>query len=146
MILDNLLKFCEDADISQVAGTYLAANQVPVTNLRDIAAGTPVYLVIAVKTAIVGVGASVEFRLRSDNTASIHDTTSSAHGTTGPIPVAQLTIGALFSFPLPNEGIPYEEFLGVQAIVSGATTTAGTYDAYLTIDPPVHRSYPNAVN
>jgi hypothetical protein len=43
-------------------------------------------------------------------------------------------------------GTTYERYLGVQHIVSGATTTAGTYNAFLTLDPTGWTAYADATN
>ena len=147
MIVDSLLEFADGEDISQSAGTYLATNQIDLQEARDMGNGQPLYLVIQIDAAVTSGGsATVQFRLRSDSTAVIHDTTSTAHIDTGAIAIATLVAGYTQVIPIPLEGASYERYLGVQAIVATATTTAGTYSAFLTLDPIGWKSYPDATN
>ena len=148
MIMDSLLEFADGEDISQTAGTYLATNQVDVSVARDVGNGQPVYLVIQIDAAVTSGGsATVQFRLRSDSVAAVHATTSTGHADSGAIAVASLVAGYQLIIPLPPEGDnTYEQYLGVQAIVAAATTTAGTYSAFLTLDPAGNKSYPDASN
>tara|TARA_R110002074_G_scaffold87320_1_gene192755 strand:- start:9 stop:452 length:444 start_codon:yes stop_codon:yes gene_type:complete len=147
MIMDSLLEFADGEDISQSAGTYLATNQIDLQEARDMGNGQPLYLVIQIDAAVTSGGsATVQFRLRSDSTAAIHATTSTAHTDTGAIAVATLVAGYTQVIPLPLEGESYERYLGVQAIVATATTTAGTYSAFLTLDPIGWKAYPDATN
>ena len=147
MIVDSLLEFADGEDISQSAGTYLATNQIDLQEARDMGNGQPLYLVIQIDAAVTSGGsATVQFRLRSDSTAVVHDTTSTAHIDTGAIAIATLVAGYTQVIPLPLEGASYERYLGVQAIVATATTTAGTYSAFLTIDPHGWKAYPDATN
>tara|TARA_R110000765_G_scaffold200964_1_gene306403 strand:- start:2808 stop:3254 length:447 start_codon:yes stop_codon:yes gene_type:complete len=148
MIMDSLLEFADGADISQAAGTYLSTNVVDLQSARDIGNGQPLYLVIQIDAAVTSGGsATVQFRLRSDSVAAVHATTSTGHTDSGAIAVASLVVGYQIIMPLPPEGsVLYERYLGVQAIVAAATTTAGTYSAFLTLDPAGNKSYPDATN
>ena len=146
MILDSRLEFADGEDISQSAGTFLATNQIDMDSVRDVGQGRQVYLVIQIDTAVSGSSSTVNFRLRSDSTAAVHATTSTAHLETGAIAEAVLIVGHQITLALPNEGNAYEQFLGLQAIVGTATTTAGTYSAFLTFDPQGWKAYPDATN
>jgi len=147
MIIDSTLEFADAQDISQAAGTYLATNQVDLGVAgRDLGNGQPLYLVIQIDAAVVGSSSTVQFRLRSDDSATIHATTSSGHVDTGAIAEAVLVAGKTYVLPLPVEGTVYERYLGLQAIVGTATTSAGTYSAFLTIDPHGNKSYADASN
>lgn len=146
MIMDSLLEFADGQDISQVAGTYLSTNVIDLQEARDIGNGQPLYLVIQIDAAVVGTSSTVNFRLRSDSVAAIHATTSTAHLETGAIAEAVLVAGKQFIFALPLEGNAYERYIGIQAIVAVATTSAGTYSAFLTFDPHGNKSYPDATN
>jgi hypothetical protein len=148
-IIDSLLEFSDAQDISQVAATYLSTNQIDMSVAREVSMGQPLYLVIQIEEAVVGSSSTIEFRLRSDSTAAVHATTSTAHFTTGAIAEAVLVAGYTITIPLPTNGAGavYEQFLGVQYIVGTATTTAGTVNAYLTIDPPTsNKHYADATN
>tara|TARA_R110002051_G_scaffold316496_1_gene396169 strand:+ start:2787 stop:3227 length:441 start_codon:yes stop_codon:yes gene_type:complete len=146
MILDSRLEFADGEDISQSTGTYLSTNQIDMDSVRDVGQGRQVYLVIQIDTAVSGSSSTVNFRLRSDSTAAVHATTSTAHLETGAIAEAVLIVGHQITLALPNEGNAYEQFLGLQAIVGTATTTAGTYSAFLTFDPQGWKAYPDATN
>lgn len=147
MILDSRLEFADGEDLSQSAGTHLATNQIDMDVVRDIGAGRQAYLVIQIDVTVSGSSSTVNFRLRSDSTAAVHATTSTAHLETGAIAEAVLVAGHQISIALPAEGNTYEQFLGVQAIVAVATTTAGTYSAFVTFDPPSKwKAYPDATN
>ena len=148
MILDSRLEFADAADISQSAGTYLSTNVVDTSVARDMGNGQPLYLVIQIDAAVTSGGsATVQFRLRSDDAAAIHATTSTGHYDSGAIAIASLVAGYTLVIPLPPEGsVAYERYLGIQAIIATATTTAGTYSAFLTIDPTGWKAVPDATN
>lgn len=135
MIVDELLMF-GDNDAPGSTGTNLADNQIDMSVVRDVAQGQPMYLVIRVTTTFVGATGTCNFRLRSDDTAATHATTSTAHWESGVIGVADLVAGKTFAVALPIEGNTYEQYLGLQYVVATANFTAGGVDAYLTIDPP----------
>lgn len=146
MILDSYLEFADGADISQTTGTYLSTNVVDLEDVRDIGQGQVMYLNIQIDVAVSGTSSTIEFRLRSDSVAAIHDTTSTAHWTSGAIAEATLIVGYHIQVTLPLEPPAYEQYIGLQALVGTATTTAGTYSAFLTLDPHGWKSYPDASN
>ena len=64
--------------------------------------------------------------------------------------VADLIAGFSFGVALPfgdvaNSVTPYEQFLGILGVGVG-THSAGSIDAFLTLDPRGSRSYPDATN
>ena len=146
MIMDKLVEFADSQSIAASASTILSTNQIDISEARDMGNGQPVYLVIQIDTAVVGSSSTINFRLRSDSTAAIHATTSTSHIETGAIPEATLVAGYTLCIPLPLEGNAYEQFLGVQAIIGTATTSAGAFSAFLTIDPVGWKAYPDAAN
>tara|TARA_R110000822_G_scaffold82279_4_gene194764 strand:+ start:11249 stop:11689 length:441 start_codon:yes stop_codon:yes gene_type:complete len=146
MIMDSLNEFADGQSIAAVASTILATNQIDMQEAKDIGNGQPVYLVIQIDTAVVGTSSTINFRLRSDSSAAIHATTSTAHIETGAIAEATLVAGYQVVIPLPIEGNVYERYLGVQAIIGTATTSAGAFSAFLTLDPIGWKSYPDATN
>lgn len=149
MIIDKLGEFGDDFDIAEAAGTLLFTNQIDLGVAgRDPGAGQPVYLVIAITESVsTGSSPTIEFRLRSDDSATIHATTSSGHFTTGAIAAASLTAGTKLVFALPHAGaVPYERYLGLQAIVAVATTTTGKASAFLSLDPAGWKAYADATN
>lgn len=149
MIIDKLVEFGTAFDIAEAAGTLLFTNQIDLgaANL-DIGQGQPVYLCIHIIEAVsTGSSPTINFRLRSDDSASIHATTSSAHFETGAIAAASLTAGSKWVYALPmGNGVPYERYLGLQAVIATATTTTGTATAFLSLDPEGWKAYADATN
>jgi hypothetical protein len=147
MIMDELLEFGDGFDLTETTGTYLLTNQIDLQETgRDISNGQPMYLVIQIDTAVSGTSSTVNFRLRSDSTAAIHATTSSAHYETGAIAEATLVAGYTIVIPLSKGVAEFERYLGVQAVIGTATISAGTCSAFLTFDPHGWKSYPDATN
>ena len=146
MFMDERNEFSDGQTCANAASTVLSTNVIDSSVARDLGNGQPVYLVIQIDTTVTSDGAAlIQFRLRSDAAAAIHATTSTAHVDTGAIPKATLVAGYTQVIPLPM-GTTYERYIGVQHIVSAATTTAGTYSAFLTLDPTGWTAYPDATN
>ncbi len=138
MIVDKLAEFGEDFSVASTAGTLLFTNQIDLGAAgRDIGNGQTVFLVLCVTEAVsTGSSPTINFRLRSDDTASTHATTSSAHFETGAIAASALTAGTRLVFAVPQAGaVAYERYLGLQAVVATATTTTGKVSAFLSRDP-----------
>jgi hypothetical protein len=149
MIVDKLAEFGEDFDIAEAAGTLLFTNQIDLGAAgRDIGNGRTVYLVIAITESVsTGSSPTINFRLRSDDSAAIHATTSSAHFETGAIAAASLTAGTRLVFALPQaNAVPYERYLGLQAVIATATTTTGKASAFLSLDPTGWTAIADAAN
>tara|TARA_R110002074_G_scaffold92638_1_gene202266 strand:- start:1216 stop:1656 length:441 start_codon:yes stop_codon:yes gene_type:complete len=146
MFMDERNEFSDGQTCANAASTVLSTNVIDSSVARDLGNGQPVYLVIQIDTTVTSDGAAlIQFRLRSDAAAAIHATTSTAHVDTGAIPKATLVAGYTQVIPLPM-GTTYERYIGVQHIVSAATTTAGTYSAFLTLDPTGWTAYADATN
>ncbi len=146
MILDSRYEFADAQDISQTTGTYLSTNVVNLEVARDIGQGHQLFLHIQIDQVVAGTSSTIEFRLRSDSVAAIHDSTSTGHWTSGAIAEATLVAGYHLVIPLPIEPPAYEQYIGLQAIVGTATTSTGTYSAFLTLDPHGWKSYADASN
>lgn len=140
-IMDSLVTFGTNFDLDQEAGTYLFTN----TYNRgaaglDIGNGQVMYLNMVVTEAFTdgGDSATANFRLRSDDSASIHATTSTGHFETGTMLKAVLTLGAKFSFPVPSNNVaPYEQYIGLQCVVATAGFDSGMVTAWLS-DIPIY--------
>lgn len=148
-IMDSRTLFGEDFDLDQEAGTYLLTNQIDLGSAgRDPGNGQPVYLNVVVTETFTdgGDSATLQLRLASDDSASIHATTSTGHLLTAPMLKALLVAGNRFSFPIPVEGLAYERFLGLQAIVGTAGFDAGMITAWLSLDPIGWKAHPDANN
>jgi hypothetical protein len=91
--------------------------------------------------------ATVQFQFASDAQAAIAtDGSATVHAQTEAIPKATLVAGYQRVIPLPLELPVYEEFLGILQITGTAALTAGKVNAYLTLDPPQTKAYPNSAN
>lgn len=146
MILDERLEFADATSVIGATGTNLIGDQIDLsTTSRDIGTGEPMYWVIQVTTAIVGTTSTVNFRLRSDDTASIHATTSTPHLETGAIAEATLVAGWTWWAALPGAQ-DYERYLGIQAVVAVNDLTAGAINSFLTHDVKRWKAYADAVN
>jgi hypothetical protein len=124
---------------------------------RDLGNGQPVYLCIRTGgTEIItgGSAGTIQFKLASDAAAAISTTTSTIHLITSEYVTddsaansPELNAGGTIYFgALPQEGDPYERYLGILAVTATTTTTAGTINAFLTIDANGWKSYADATN
>lgn len=151
MIMDSTLEFCDNVDVSAANNDVSLVGdviQLPTTTKDLGEGGRPLYLVIAVQTAFASAGAAtVRFELASDAQAAIAtNNTASTHFLSGFFSMADLTAGAKFAVPLPS-GIPEsEEYLGLLVRTGTAATTAGSINAFLTMDPQTWKPFPDAVN
>lgn len=150
MILDELLEFCDAVDVSAGTGTALAGDVIDLgTEPQDLGGGKPLYLNIQVTTAFTtATTATVQFILASDAAAAIEtDGTATEHLLTDAYDTGVLVQGFKQTFPLPvGDGLAYERYLGLLVVTGGATTTAGSINAFLTLDPNHWKAYPDAVN
>lgn len=150
MIFDKLTEFC-DATALDTTGTDadLTGNVIDLgTVTRDIGQGRPVYLVIAVDTAVTSLGdATVNFALASDAQAAIaKDGSATIHFRTGDIGKATLVAGyQVCCVALPMNGPVYERYLGILATTGTAALTAGKINAFLTLDPTGWKAYPDGL-
>ncbi|MEK9753370.1 MAG: hypothetical protein VW338_09185 [Rhodospirillaceae bacterium] len=147
--MDARTLFGEDFDLDQETGTYLFTNQIDLgTAGRDPGNGAPVYLNCVVTETFTdgGDSATLQLRLASDDSATIHATTSTGHFLSAPMLKALLVAGNKFSFPIPVEGLAYERYLGLQGLVATAGFDAGMITAWLSPDPIGWKAYPDATN
>lgn len=145
MILDARNEFCDNVSAALTAGTWTnVGNQIPLGVARDIGSGEPLYLVVAVGSTGIKVGAltgTFEVRLASDDSATIHASTSTVHIVSAAVATSTTSDAGvlapgtvLLAVALPMEGSAYEEYIGVQAKATSENTTAGTINAFLTHD------------
>ena len=150
MILDENLEFADALDISADIGTALVGDVVDLgATPQDLGNGQAMYLVIQVDTTFTtGSTAAVQFTLASDATASIATNgDASEHLLTDAFDTGTLVEGITLVLPMPTgAGVPYERYLGVLATTSGASTTAGKVNAFLTFDPSHWKAYADASN
>lgn len=159
MILDERTEFCDDTSVALTAGASWqnVGDQIPLSVARDIGAGQPLYLVVAVGTTGIKVGANTgafNVRLASDDSATIHASTSTVHVTGTSVATSTTSDAAggvlepgkpLLVVALPMESPAYETFLGIQVLVTTENTTAGTINAFLTHDVAKWKAYADAL-
>jgi hypothetical protein len=152
MILDNLLAFDTGANLAQIVGTYNSANiidlhmaGIPVLannqGARDMGVGDDpaLKLLVQVSVAFASLGAAtltVNLQGATDN-GSGAPAAYSTWWSSPAYPLATLVAGArLFDMdmPRPPAGIAMPRFLRLTYGIGGATTTAGTVQAYIVID------------
>ena len=160
-ILDERLEFADNVSVAAAAGTALIGDVIDLGSVgRDIGNGQPVYLVLRTGSTEIITGGSagtLQFTLASDSTAAIAtDGTATEHVLTELFVTddaaandTEMNAGELiYSAPIPlGTGGNYERYLGILATTATTTTTAGTINAYLTLDPPTtKKTYADAVN
>lgn len=151
MMYDVLARFAENFDQDLETGTALLTSQIDLGAAGvDIGDGQPVYLVCVVEETFTdgGDSATLELRLVSDDTASIHASTSTLHLSTGTMLKAQLVAGNVLWWVVPhgNTAKPYERYLGVNAVTGTAGFDAGEITVFLSLTPPTNtRAYPDAL-
>jgi hypothetical protein len=152
-IMDKYALFAENYDLDQETGTFLFTNQIDLGGEGfDPGNGQVVYLNVVVEETFTdgGDAATLELRLVSDDTATIHASTSTIHFKTPAMLKAALVAGNTFSYALP--AIPkataqtYERYLGINAVVATAGFDAGEITAWLSPDPIGWKAYPDASN
>jgi len=138
MIIDSSLEMADAALITNAVAANVkkgdAINLHPLiadNATVDFSAGEQMFFVLEVTTAFVGSGASVNILL----------TTATDEALTGtPITIWETTVLGVGSFPVGTRwkiSLPkadYKQWLGLRVTTSGATTTAGAVNAFLTKD------------
>jgi hypothetical protein len=118
-------------DIGQVAATYVSTNKIDLQAtpvLRDLSI-RPMFFRLIFPEAVAGVGASIQFDLVSDADSALGSPTIHSSVLLS-VASGRMAIGKELVIALPP-GQTYERYLGLQYVVSGATTTAGTVTAIL---------------
>lgn len=157
MILDERNEFADAVSVAAGAGTALIGDVIDLGSVsRDIGMGEPLYLVIQTDTEIItgGAAGTIKFQLASDAQAAIAtDGSASIHFDTGTFVTddaaansAQLNAGGVIAcIPLPTEGVVYERYLGILAVIATTTVTAGKINAFLTKNPARYRAYADGI-
>lgn len=140
MISDKDTAFGYPANAFGGLGTTINVGDVVDTGGDGINDVDDLYLVVEVSTAFVGVGASVNFLLVSDVAAPLTIPAALTHAQSGAIGVATLVAGyKALVVELPRG--QYDRYLGIQAVSTGAATTAGAVNAFLTHDPSTWKAF-----
>lgn len=149
MIIDSLTEFADNVTLGTTVATHTVGDAVDLQAAGwDIGHGKPLYGVITVDTAFTSGGsATVRFQWCTDAQDPLAaDGTESVHVQTGDIPVASLVQGFKICQALPQAGIDFERYLGLQAVVGTAVLTAGAVSAFLTQDPIGWKPYAEGQN
>lgn len=140
MLIDKSLEIADATAVNAAAGTACLA-----TSLDLGAAGTRpfgnrnMYFVIEVAAAFTSGGsATVQFQLVTDSTdPASTDGSATVHWASRVFPIAELPLRRRIIVPLPGGTTPaWERYLSLLVVTAVATTTAGSINAYLTMDPP----------
>lgn len=151
MLIDTFNEFSDSGDFANEPGTANVGDVIDVGIAgENLAAGTPLAVVIVVETAAdggSGGAATVQFRVVSDAQDPITtDGTESVHAISKAFTAAELVQGTKLAIPVQN-GDDFEQFLGLQIVTAVEGEDALVCSAFLT---PFHqvdwRSYPDAVN
>jgi len=157
MILDERLEFADAVSVAAGAGTALIGDVIDLGSVaRDIGSGEPLFLVITTDTEIItgGSAGTIKFQLASDaqeaiatnGTASVHFDTGTFVTDDAAANSAQLNAGGVIAIvALPMEGVVYERYLGILAIIATTTVTAGKINAFLTHDVAKYRAYADGI-
>ena len=156
MILDSLLEFGDAFSVALAATTANMTNQIDTgAVVRDLGAGEPIYAVVTVDTniTVATTAGTIQYRLVSDDTASISTTTCTVHATSPAFATSSTATAATKTLAgsrawvvaLPS-GIAYERYLGMQVIVGTNTIATGKVNAFLTKNPSMHGIYPDALS
>jgi len=154
---DANLTFCTATSVAASASStpVLIGSQI---NLRanglNPGAGLPIYLVIVTTTEIItgGAAGTIQFILASDDSATVHATTSTYHMLTPKLATddaaansAKLNAnGVIYKGAIPID--TYEQYIGLLCLTETTTTTAGAITAFLTTDPNAWKAYSDAVD
>lgn len=145
MLIDERTTFAWDIALPGIAGsagTAKIGDAIDLSVASNMGEGYPMYLVISVGTTFAG-GTTAAFNLvTADNEAL--STAPVTLLSSGAIATANLPAGALaIVIAIPKAA--YKRWLGLTVTEVG-DYTAGAIKAFLTLDPPAWRAYPEGMN
>jgi len=147
--IDKLLEFCDATALNTGApGTYLIGSQIDLesANINLGPGNPPVWLVVRCTTdvTVTTTTGTLAIKLASDDTASISTTTSTVHIVSATLTGTDVDAGdPILVMALPS-GV-YERYLGILQVTGTEALTGGNIDAYLTMNPPNWRAYPDGI-
>lgn len=144
MITDNDLLFA-DGETTGNTGTRIVGDVVDLKQVRDIGAGTPIYLVVRVETGITVASSTGTYQVALTSGTDASLTSPQNHVLSDAFATSTTAIPAgtvLLNVALPLEGPEYKRFVGIREIVASQNTNAGAISAFLTMTPYAYKSYP----
>jgi hypothetical protein len=151
MILDDRNEFCDAVSLNTgAAGTYLLGDQIDLgAAAANVGAVDEVYLVITVDTGIrvASSTGTIQFKLASDDTASISTSTATDHfitpafATSATSDAGALKAGTVLAAVKLPQGFTYERYLGILQVTGTTAISAGKINAFLTEDVALWRAY-----
>lgn len=153
MLIDKTLELCDSVNVAAAAGTAVVGSVLDfganaAKRLGQLGSSRRMSLVITVETSFTSGGAAtVQFRLGSDTATPNVAANAVLHVQSGILSMANLARGNRLILPLP-EGLPnLLRYMQLQVVTAVATTTAGTINAFLTMDPEFAlQHYPDNVS
>lgn len=149
MIMDARTLFADGVAIGGSTGRRLVGDVIDLSNVRDLGLSDIWLVIMCTADLTSGGSATVQFELASDAQAAIAvDGSATVHLVTPNTDYSTIDAGErilVARLPVEATGKPYERYLGIIANVSTAALTAGSITAFLTMDPPVRKLYPNNV-
>lgn len=147
MLIDNRTTFLNGGSVVGATGRRAIGDAIDLTNVRDLGGDANVYFVLLVTTTFVGAGATIVFELVTDaQDPPLVDGSATEHLTSQSFPVASCVAGTqLMCQVLPLEvtaGI-YERYMSVIINASTTALSAGAVTAFLTLQPPNLKQYPD---
>lgn len=133
MFADGLLAVAGSISGNTVSGqalngngtTVVSTNTIDLNTARDIGEGEDLYEHVEITVAFTG-GTSAEFQIIESASANLSSPT--VIGTTGPIPVASLTLGARFAARLNVQLASLgQRYLGIQCVNVGNNTAGSAF-------------------
>lgn len=136
--------FAEFADAQAVTATAIS-NVMDLgddNTTRDIGAGEPVYLIVSTQTTATDTSsdATLTISLESDSAVGL-DSSATVHWTSAALAFAAFATAGTTLVAIRLPAGSYERYLGVRFTVASGPLTAGKFDAFLTLDAGIYRSY-----
>jgi len=148
--MDKRTEFASAVAMAGGTGYQLVGDVIDLENVRDIGNSFPAWLVIQCTTAFGSAGAAdVQFILASDAAAAIAtDGSATEHLASPTLNFDDFTAGDMIFqgiIPIESAASVYERYVGILCNVTTAALNAGAINAFITLQPPVHKLYPNGV-
>ena len=142
--LDVFAEFCDDSTITATDTNAIIGNVIDLGSTGLDLGNTDIWCVIKIGEAVTSNSATTHiFTLLSDSTENLA-TSATTHYTSPSIAKATLVAGyTVAAFKLPAG--TYERYLGLFEDTDGGALLTGTCNAYLTLNEPRWKAYPDAL-